>query len=158
MELKELMADFTAKVGLTGVEPDEDGAYTLAFDGMNIAFVEVPDTGMLLLSAFIADKPAEGSERLAEVLLQMNFLFSAEEGNIIALDDAQNRYVLQRRDALALLDGASFSALVESFVNRLEAYQSTIADFVPAINAAAAREAVERSEVSSFGPQGFMQV
>lgn len=158
MELKDLMNVFAEKFAIEGLEPDGEGGYHLSFDGMAVNFLEEPKTNSLVIVSPFAEKPIEGTDRLAEILLGANYLFAATSGNTIAFDSANKTYVLQRREPLAMLDSESFIAVVEDFANALEDYKKLVEDFRPALDEATGYVAKENEEISSLHASGFMQV
>lgn len=157
MELKELMEGFAAKIGLEGLERNEDGAYALSFNEMDVGFTE-SEPGQLLIAAPFATKPAEGTDRLAEVLLSANHLFDATAGSTIALDATSGEYLLQRQVPLAMMDVESFYTLIEAFVNKLESYRELVSEFRPAFDKAADIVTDEHLASSEISMSGFMQV
>lgn len=157
MELKELMEGFAAKIGLTDLAPGEDGAYALSFNDMDVGFTE-DEPGRLLIAAPFATKPAEGSDRLAEVLLSANHLFAGTAGATIALNAETGEYLLQRHVPLALTDVEAFYTLVEGFVNTLETYGNLVREFRPVFDKAADMAEDDRLASSEMSFSGFMQV
>lgn len=158
MELNELMKAFGDKVGIAGLEPNDQGEYLLSFDDMSVGFKEDIATKSLIIASSFAEKPEEGSDRLAEILLGANHLFVATAGNTIAFDPNEKNYVLQRREPLAMLDADSFMAIAESFVNSLEQYKNLVNEFRPALEEADKHIAEEAADISSYHVNGFMQV
>lgn len=158
MELKELMDGFAAKIGLEGFAPDQDGAYMVSFDEMEVGFREDDDGKAVLIIARFAEKPTEGTDRLAEILMAANYLFVSTAGSTIALDNESKSYVLQRRESLMSHDVDSFMAVIEKFVNALEEFKTLVADFRPAFAEAEEIAAEESARFSSLSPNGFLQV
>lgn len=150
MELNELMLAFAADVGLEGLEPDANGAWGLKIDGMDITFADRANDGKLLICADVGEPPAEGREELYDLLLRTMYLGDGTQGSEFSLDD-EGKVVLQRTLDLRYLDLAEFKAALEGFVNVLELWRTTVADFRPAVTTEGPAEAAP-------GLGGFMQV
>lgn len=157
MELKALMEGFASKIGLTGLECSEEGAYALSFDNMDVGFTE-DEPGSLLIAAPFAEKPAEGADRLAEILLSLNHLFATTAGSTIALDVATGEYVLQRRLPLALVDIDSFYEQIETFVNKLKSFRDLIKEFRPAFDKAEQVAVEDHAAAAWASLSGFTKV
>lgn len=149
MEIDELMRALAADIRLEGLEPDENGAWGLDIDGMAVTFADRANDGRLLICADVGEPPAEGREALYAVLLQAMYLGDGTQGSEFSLDD-EEKVVLQRTLDLRYLDLAEFKAVLEGFVNVLERWRKTLADFRPG---AAASADVPAAELG-----GFMQV
>ena len=148
MDFPELISDFATRHGVEGLAA-EDGAAAIDVDG--IAVLLASAGGELLASAEIGDPPPDGAAAFADLLLEANL----DSDAVFARSKESGRYILNRRIALADLDGEAFDAALESFVNRAEAWRKLLADYRPA--AAAAAEA-SSSENASVGLGAFMQV
>lgn len=156
MELDELMRGFAAKHGIPGVQSAGDGQYRLVFDDIPVVF-SAPGAD-LVMSAWLAEKPAEGGERLAELLLAANRRFAATDGSALAFDADRSVYLLERRERLDALDVDAFSALVEAYVNKAEEFREMIRAYAPAAQSADEAQAAERAAFGAFGANGLMQV
>lgn len=156
MELDELMRGFAAKHGIPGMRPAESGLYRLVFDDIPVVFsVQGAD---LMMSAWLAEKPAEGAERLAEVLLAANRSFAAAGGSALAFDADMGVYMLERRERLDALDVDAFSAQVEAYVNKADEFRQLIRSYAPAARSADAAMAAERSAFGGLDANGFLRV
>ena len=158
MELKELMEQFKVKFEIEGVEPDEDGAYHFEIDGMSVSFLEVAETGEMLTWADVGEPPPEGHERLYRVLLEAMFMGEGTGGASFSIARDDGRVCLHRVDPLAMLDFDRFKSNLERFVNILEEWRGTLADFREAAPEQAKEEVVSVEEAGGFGLGGFMQV
>lgn len=153
MELETLMNDFAAKVGLDELKPDNEGVYSIAFDNIAVAFMEDKENERMIVYAPIAQKPAEGADKLAETLLATNYIFEATNGATIALNLEEGAYVLQNSYDLIRLDIEEFLSKIEAFVNKTEDLRNLIEDFRPVAEAtiAEAEESfAEMNEAEDF--------
>ena len=156
MDLDELMRGFAAKHGIPGMKSAENGLYRLVFDDIPVVFSVLE--AELAMSAWLAEKPAEGGERLAEVLLAANRRFAATDGSALAYDSDMGVYMLERRERLDGLDVDAFSALVEAYVNKADEFRQLIRSYAPAVQSADAAQAAARAAFAGFGANGFLQV
>ena len=158
MELKDLMEGLAAEAGMDGVAPDDGGAYHLGIDGMRISLLEAG--GRLALWADVGEPPPEGRERLFRTLLESSFMGEGSGGAAFAIDAKSGRVVLQRIETSGSLDLAGFKSMLEKFVNVLETWRKTVADFrdvAPSLDAAE-REENDIARQLGIGAEGFMRV
>ena len=160
MELKEIMEAFAAEAGLEDVTADGDGTYALSIDEMVVSFAEDSEAGRLVTFAEVGDTPAEGCERFYRLLLETMYRGEATGGATFSVPPDSDLICLQRFDSLENMDLAGFKAMLESFVNVLEDWKKSLADFreiSPSLNAAKSEKAAEARELG-LGTNGFMQV
>lgn len=148
MEFNELISGFAARHGVEGLAA-EDGAAAVEVDGIAVLFAAAGDA--LLATAEIGEPPPDGAAAFADLMLEANL----ESEAFFAKSAATGRYVLARRLPLAGLDGDVFDDVLESFVNRAEAWRKLLAEYRPA---AAAAAAAAEAEAPAFGSDGFLQV
>ncbi|MBO7684068.1 MAG: type III secretion system chaperone [Kiritimatiellae bacterium] len=146
MEFKELVDDFAARHGVSGLTVEDDAA-AMDIDGIVVTLVAAGDA--ISISADIGEPPSEGREEFSDLLLEANMQADA----FFAKAPDGGAYVLVRRLALPMLDPGSFDAALEALVNMAETWRRLLADFRPVAKAAA-----ERTEEPSFGTADFMQV
>ena len=147
MDFQQLVADFAERHGIANLAA-EDNAAALDVDGIVITLVAAGD--VLSISADIGEPPSEGRAEFAELVLESNLRSEA----FFAKVPENGVYVLVRRLPLPALDGDSFDAALEAFVNLAETWRRLLADFRPVAKAAAERT----EEVPQFGTGGFVQV
>ena len=147
MDFQQLVADFAERHGIANLAA-EDNAAALDVDGIVITLVAAGDA--LSISADIGEPPSEGRAEFAELVLESNLRSEA----FFAKVPENGVYVLVRRLPLPALDGDSFDAALEAFVNLAETWRRLLADFRPVAKAAAERT----EEVPQFGTGGFVQV
>ena len=158
MELKEIMAAFGVEIGLADLAPDSEGEYHLDIDDMTVSFGTDAETGRLLTWAEVGEPPPEGKDMLNSVLLEAMHPGHGMDGAVLSLDHESGKVCLHRYDSLAETDFAGFKAMLEKFVNTLETWTRTVADFrsvAPEIKKAN-EESVSESRMIGLG--GFMQV
>lgn len=148
MDFNELISDFASRHGVEGLVAEE-GAAAIEVDG--IAVLLAAADGELLATAEIGEPPPEGAAAFADLLLEANL----ESDAVFAKSRENDRYILTRRLSLAGLDGGTFDAALEAFVNRAEAWRKLLSDYRPA--AAAAAEAAEE-DAAAVGSGSFLQV
>ena len=148
MEFNELIADFGSRHKVENLVV-VDGAAALDIDGIIITIVANGD--LLTLSAEIGEPPAEGAFAFANLLLEANL----HPGVFFAKAPEPGPYIAVRRFSLQLIDGDSFDAALEEFVNNAETWRRLLADFRPIAKASAEHAEAEKP---SFGATSFMQV
>ena len=124
------------------------GAASLDIDGIIVTVVA--SDASLVLSAEIGDPPADGAAIFSNLLLEANMGSGPYFARI-----PEGAYLVVQRLPLALVDGESFDAALESFVNNAEKWHRILADFRPIATVAADRA---KAESPSYGSADFMQV
>lgn len=157
MEFREIMRQFGAKIGMSDLAPDETNACHLKVDDMSVSFAEDPDSATIITWAEICEPPADGSEVLNRVLMEAMFMGQGTAGSVFSIEPESGKIFLHRVDPAAALDLDSFCAMLEKFVNILESWRKTIADFRPAVEAAK-RASESAAEQPDLRMDGFMQV
>lgn len=148
MEFDQLIADFSTRHKVENLVAI-DGAAALDIDGIIVTIVSKGET--LTFSAEIGEPPAEGSATFANLLLEANL----HPGVFFAKAPEPGPYIAVRRFSLQLIDGDSFDAALEEFVNNAETWRRLLADFRPMAKASAEHAEAEKP---SFGATSFMQV
>ena len=160
MELKEFIAELATKAGVEGLEPDEEGAYNLLIDGMQVSFRETPEGGSAYFFATVGDLPTAAGEAFYRMLLEAMYLGRGTGEASLSIDGERKLVCLHRIVILEGLDHAGFSKALEAFVNTLEVWGKTVADYrelAPAL-AEAAQAATDESRQLGMGLGGMMQV
>jgi hypothetical protein len=112
-------------IGLDGLELDESGQCTLAFDEtIVLTFVGDVDDGLNVVS-YIGDLDASKSQ-IATKLLAHNFVPNGLGGGRVAMEPDSNRVVLVHRWDGVKTDFRSFTAQLESFVNAVESVRADL--------------------------------
>ena len=148
MDYNDLIEDFASRHNVEGLVA-VDGAASLDIDGIIVTIVASSEA-TLVLSAEIGDPPAEGAATFSNLLLEANMGAGAYFARI-----PEGAYLVVQRLPLPLIDGDSFDAALESFVNNAEKWRRLLADFRPIAKAAAESP---NAEDSSYASNGFMQV
>ena len=127
----ELMSAAGEELGLPDFRPNSDGGCALEVDGLRVSFMESVERGEVLTWAEVCDLPENGREPLLRALMTSAFLGTATDGASVAIDAETGRICLQRFDALASLDGPSFLARLEKFVQTLVEWRRIAGEFRP---------------------------
>ena len=155
MELKELMAAFCGKAGIDPVVPNEIGAYELTAGETAFSVIASDERGeAALFVAEVGPRPNVRAGELAELLLGVNYLFSATGGATIAYEPSQQRYMLQREVPLVALSVDDFVAALDAFVTKadeLRMFLTQADETLEAVDEAATEE-------TAMGSVNFMQV
>lgn len=152
MEAEELTASLGKRIGID-LALDADGSCAFEADGLVVVLDYVPETGSIVLAGEIGEPPPERLEGLYKTLLAANHLFSGTGGATLSLDG--DRIMVCRSLPTAIMDGDSFYAEVEKFVNTAETWRKIVVDYR---DAAALTPAADAAESPSFPSGGFMQV
>lgn len=113
-------------LGMSQLEPDSKGAYTIVFDeGLDVEFLALNDK-LLLVRSTVADVPEEEDEceSFFRNLLHHNLLFLREQTATLSLEDDAAVVWLARTVVAAQQDVTDFCELVEDFVNTLQWWRS----------------------------------
>lgn len=156
MEFKELMGQFGAKVGLSDLAPGDTGVCSVQIDEMQVSFKEDPASSSVMTWAEVGEPPPEGEAMLHRVLLQATFADQSLGGAFFSADPETGRIYLNRVDPTAVLDLDSFCRMLEKFVNALEQWRKTLADFRPVAEAIGEEGAA--APAPDIRPGEFLQV
>ena len=155
MDFREFIQQFAERFGIQMPEiVDEAAAFDA--DGMPFFMMRVVSEGegdYLVVAADLGEPPPERLEGLYKTLLAANYLFSGTGGATLSLDG--DRIMVCRSLPIAIMDGDSFYAEVEKFVNTAETWRKIVVDYR---DAAALTPAADAAESPSFPSGGFMQV
>ena len=126
MELQDAIRTLAEELHLPEIAPDDDGIYTVVFDG-ELAVEIVPwDDSTVLLRTPLEALPV-GDPDKEKLMLQrvMQFSLARLRGRrtTTSLDAPSNRLLLTRTLALSSLRPFEFSAAIEDFVNDLDMWQ-----------------------------------
>ena len=130
MEFKELMTGFASKLGIVGLDVDEERTF-LEIDGMKVEVFQDEKANTMMLCGIVGDGPAEETPRWNALLLQANFLFLETSGATLAQNPETKQYILERALPLESLDVPGLIVAMESFVNQLERWKAMLEDFCP---------------------------
>lgn len=120
MELAELIRELGAGLGLSDVEPDEDGAATIVIDDTLEIVVEPGEGGQgVLISAAVGALPADAREAALAELLEANLMGQGVGAAALAIDPDQEEIVLCRVILKSDLDFEDFDRELVAFVNAL---------------------------------------
>ncbi len=156
MEFKELLAAFAAKYGVDGLDGAE-GVAELEVDGIRVELLDDPQTRSLVACAEIGLPPPDAIGAFGAMMLKANFLLRATAGATLCQNPETGAYALVRSFPLALADGESLAAGLESLVNQTENWRTALAGLR---EAEAARSETQKMDDSHHDmlSSGFFQV
>ena len=126
MEFKELLAAFAAKYNIEGLDGAE-GVAELEVDGIRVELLEDPQARSLVACAEIGLPPPDANGAFGAMMLRANFLLRATEGATLCENPETGAYAWVRPFPLALVDGESLCAGLESLVNQTENWRKALA-------------------------------
>ena len=126
MEFKELLAAFAAKYGVDGLD-GADGVAELEVDGIRVELLDAPQMRSLIACAEIGLPPPDANGASGARMLKANFLLRATAGAPLCQNPETGAYALVRPFPLALADGESLCAGLESLVNQTENWRKALA-------------------------------
>ena len=130
MEFEELIKVLAAETGLgESLTIDAENRCLVAFDGMEVALQGVDTAGQVHFFASLGEPPPERLEALYRGMLEANHLFRGTAGATLSLDPETGVAYLCRALACAALDGETFLAELENFVNTVEAWRRLVSDY-----------------------------
>ena len=142
MEFKELLAAFAAKYGVEGLD-GADGVAEIEVDGIRVELLEDPQARSLVACAEIGLPPPDANGAFGSMMLKANFLLRATEGATLCENPETGAYALVRPFPLALTDGESLAAGLESLVNQAENWRRVLAGIREAESARTEAQGVE---------------
>ena len=156
MEFNELLAAFAAKYGVDGLDGAE-GVAELEVDGVRVELLDDPQTRSLVACAEIGLPPPDANGAFGAMMLKANFLLRATAGATLCQNPETGAYALVRPFPLALADGESLCAGLESLVNQTENWRKALAGLR---EAEAARSETQKMDDSHHDmlSSGFFQV
>ena len=156
MEFKELLAAFAAKYGVDGLD-GADGVAELEVDGIRVEMLEDSQTRSLIACAEIGLPPPDANGAFGAMMLKANFLLRATAGATLCQNPETGAYALVRPFPLALADGESLAAGLESLVNQTENWRKALAGLREAESAQSAAQKVDDSHHDMLS-SGFFHV
>lgn len=111
-----------------GLSVDE-GVCRIDVDGMAVAIHEIEEIGGFCILGEIGDLPPLNAESVMNALLMANHLFRGTGGATISRDPDTGRLFLCRYERLDLLDGDGVTEMFSKFVDTLEVWRDTVANF-----------------------------
>ena len=152
MTFDELLNEFALALGLK--DPLADGktvARVIAFDGNWVTFSEDAAAKTVVMTAQIGALPGgDVGSMFVRALLSANFLRQGTSGRaVLGIDVEKGMCCLRRRDSLAMLDGKSYAAVVEGFLDILELWQRRLDDLTSLAGSVADFQADRAEEARS---------
>ena len=156
MEYNELMQGFAAKFGIAELEMHE-GATVLDMDNMTVGFVHDPVEDAVMVVVEIGYPPPDADGPFGGVMLKANYLFGGTGGATLCQNPETGAYALVRPFPLALTDGESLAAGLESLVNQSENWRKALAGLREAESARTEAQEVDGSHQDMLS-NGFFHV
>ena len=144
MEFKELLAAFAAKYSIEGLDGAE-GVAEFEADGIRVELLEDPQARSLIACAEIGLPPPDANGAFGSMMLKANFLLRATEGATLCENPETGAYSIVRLFPLALADGESLAAGLESLVNQTVNWRTALAGLRDAEAAQPAAQEVDDS-------------
>ena len=144
MEFKELIAGFAAKFGIEGLD-GADGVAELDVEGIRVELLDDPHTQSIFACAEIGHPPPDANGAFGAMMLQASFLLRGTGGATLCQNPETGAYALVRPFPLALTDGESLAAGLESLVNQTENWRTALAGLREAEAAQPADQEVDDS-------------
>ena len=144
MEFNELLAAFAAKYGVDGLD-GADGVAELEVDGIRVEMLEDSQARSLIACAEIGLPPPDANGAFGAMMLKANFLLRATDGATLCQNPETGAYALVRPFPLALADGESLAAGLESLVNQTENWRKALTGLREAESAQPAAQKVDDS-------------
>ena len=126
MEFKELLAAFAAEYSVEGLD-GADGVAEIEVDGNRVELLDDPQARSLIACAEIGMPPPDANGAFGSMMLKANFLLRATAGATLCQNPETGAYALVRPFPLALADGESLCAGLESLVNQTENWRKALA-------------------------------
>ena len=156
MEFKEMLAAFAAKYGIEGLD-GADGVAELEVDGIRVEMLEDSQARSLIACAEIGLPPPDANGAFGAMMLKANFLLRATAGATLCQNPETGAYALVRPFPLALADGESLAAGLESLVNQTENWRKALTGLREAESAQSAAQKVDDSHHDMLS-SGFFHV
>ena len=156
MEFKELIAEFSAKYGIEGLD-GIDGVAELEVDGIRVELLEDPQARSMIACAEIGHPPPDANGAFGSMMLKANFLLRATAGATLCQNPESGAYSIVRPYPLALTDCESLAAGLESLVNQAENWRRVLAGIREAESARTEAQGVEGTHHDMLS-SGFFHV
>ena len=156
MEFKELLAAFAAKYEIAWLD-GADGVAELEVDGIRVELLEDPQARSLIACAEIGLPPPDANGAFGSMMLKANFLLRATAGATLCQNPETGAYSIVRPYPLALADGESLCAGLESLVNQTENWRKALAGLREAESARSKAQKVDDSHHDMLS-SGFFHV
>lgn len=127
MTLQHLAEAQAERLGMPGIEPDADGAFTFAFEeGLVVSFLQEGDHSFYLRGE-VGSLPTTGdTEAALRRLLQLNFVRIQQQKAFLSVNPEQNLVFLHERLEETQLSVDDAIQAMEQFLNTLEFWRKTL--------------------------------
>ena len=107
----------------------EDGVCRVEVDGMEVSMQEIDSIGGFCLMGEIGETSPLNAEAVMGALLSANHLFLGTGGATISREPETGKFFLCRYERLDFLDGDRVVEMFSRFVDTLEIWRNTVANF-----------------------------
>ncbi|PTY06790.1 hypothetical protein DB346_00590 [Verrucomicrobia bacterium LW23] len=121
-----LIEQFGAAIGIADLPQDGDSCRLRFDDQVTVHIQYEPTDGWVEISADVAVVPEEKKAEFYEKLLSANLFWLGTEGCTLAVESVSGIVVLQTRERVTDLQFATFSSVVEQFVNTATRWQTAL--------------------------------
>ena len=127
-DVKQMVTDFAAKMGLDGLVFGENDIAGIQFDNLPLNIHADQEAGELTLFLRLGDVPADPEERLAAYgfLLKTNNFARETEGCVLGVDDSEEGVYMSHRFAAGTLGVERLERIVEAFLNLAESLAAAL--------------------------------
>ena len=108
---------------------DENGTCGFEADGMVVTIFNLPEINAVVLNGDIGEPPPEKLETLYASMLEANHCFQGTAGATLSRSPETGKIGLFKALSPVLLDGETFAAEVERFVNVLELWTKIVKNY-----------------------------
>jgi len=115
------------RLGLEGLELDEDDSCTLRF-GEALEVTMQLDDDAFVLSAEVGVAPAPAEPAMLEALLEANLFWSGTGGATLSMDPSSRRVFLHERCLASALAPDRLETMLERFVNAAESWAAKVSE------------------------------
>mgnify|MGYP003312117525 CR=1 FL=1 len=135
MEFEAVIGILAKAAGLKeGFVPQADGSVVVGAPDLFVTFKELPAIGALMMRSELGDLPEKGSDRLAAMLLQENFMGRGAAGGTFSVGEGRKVFV-HRLLPLATADEEAILGEFGGFVNVAREWKRIVGDYAAKVKA-----------------------
>ena len=128
IDAKAIIEAFCERLGVKS-GADTEGVYSFSVDAGGFAIHDLPEEGLLLLTADLGQVPPDNAGSLFRLMLEAQHGFRETAGATFSIDGERDCFTLGRVVPYATLDEDVLFREVERFVNLLEAWTHIIRNY-----------------------------
>ena len=127
-DAKAIIRAFCERLGVES-GADAEGVYSFSVDAGGFAIHDLPEEGLLLLTADLGQVPPDNAGSLFRLMLEAQHSFRETAGATFSIDGERDCLTLSRVVPYATLDEDVLFREVERFVNHLEVWAHIIRNY-----------------------------